>query len=160
MASASPATVGTTVRRQNRALITIVVVTLILLALLAIAIRGLLEQRLQGNEASAIDSVRTLNTALYQYRQRHADAYPKTTAELRDNVDPILACGQATCLKSGYAFAYQLMSATAMGPHYVIVARPNRFGNTGRRSFYSDESGVVRYTDENRAPTENDETTS
>ena len=155
MAAAGTAT-APAADRQNRAFIAVVIVALILLGLFAIAVRALLQQRLEGNEANAIAGIRVMNTALYQHRQKHGDAYPKSAAELRDSIDANLACGQPTCVKAGYNFAYQLGAPTAMGPRYTIVARPNAFGNTGRRSFYSDESGVVRATDEDRPATAND----
>jgi hypothetical protein len=37
-----------------------------------------------------------------------------------------------------------------MGPRYVIQVRPNRYQNTGVQSFYSDESGVIRATSDDR----------
>jgi hypothetical protein len=154
----APAPASTAPSRRSRAPIAIIlVVALILLGFLAIAVRSLLEQRLAGNEAAALSGIRSINTALYQYRQQHGDSYPKSTADLRGALDPILACGVNPCVKSGYAFSYELLASTPMGPRYAIVARPNKFGNTGRRSFYSDESGVVRATGDNRMPNAEDD---
>ncbi len=157
--ASAPATTAP-LRRSRAPIVIILLVALILLGLLAIGVRSLLEQRLEGNETAALSSVRSLNTALYEYRRSHGDSYPKTTADLGSALDPVLACGVNPCLKSGYAFSYELLAPTAMGPRYAVVARPNRYGNTGRRSFYSDESGVVRATGDNRMPNAQDDPTS
>jgi hypothetical protein len=39
--------------------------------------------------------------------------------------------------------------------HYTLVARPENYG-TGKPSFFTDESGVERFTNSNRAATVND----
>lgn len=111
---------------------------------------SIVERRRADNERNAVTTVMQVNTALYKYRQAHADAYPKSLSELSE-IDPLVKCGEAECVKSGYRYKYELMPATAMGPHYTIQARPNKYQNTGVRSFYTDESGVVRATNDDRA---------
>ena len=49
---------------------------------------------------------------------------------------------------SGYAFS---LSAGADGKTFTVTARPQEYGSTGTRSYFADQSGVVRYTDLNRA---------
>lgn len=39
---------------------------------------------------------------------------------------------------------------------YTITARPVQFGDDAIRSFFIDESGVVRFTDQDREPTAQD----
>ncbi|MGH9523380.1 MAG: hypothetical protein ACRD3E_12710 [Terriglobales bacterium] len=110
----------------------------------------LLEQRRADNERTAVSTVMQVNTALYKFRQAHPDSYPKSLAEV-PGIDPLINCGQAECMKAGYRFKYELLPATSMGPHYAIQVRPNKYQNTGVRSFYSDESGMVRATNDDRA---------
>jgi len=66
------------------------------------------------------------------------------------DVEALMKCGEAECLKSGYRFKYELLPANNMGPRYVIQVRPNKYENTGVQSFYTDESGVIRATPDNR----------
>lgn len=107
----------------------------------------LLEQRLQANESSAIEAVRSLNNALAAQRLQ-SGAYAKSVSALGAAVPNELTCRDVKCLYHGYNFEYR-----ANGSKYVVIARPNKFGNTGRRSFFADESGVIRFTTEDRAPT-------
>ncbi len=134
---------------RNGAIFAIVVIVLVIGSLGSISVRTLLKDRRDQNERTAIQTVRALNTALYLHRQKHPDVYPKSLNELAD-VEALLKCGERTCLKSGYAFTYELLPPTSMGPRYIIEVRPNKFQNTGVQSFYSDESGVIRATGDDR----------
>jgi len=63
-------------------------------------------------------------------------------------IDAVLATGQ----KYGYYFQMVTIAATATTPaRYSVSARPNRYRKTGRKSFYIDESGVLRGADKNGA---------
>lgn len=57
--------------------------------------------------------------------------------------------------ESGYKFETDVRSPVPP-QQYTVIARPVRYGLTGTRSFYSDESGVIRFTDEDREPTTED----
>ncbi len=134
---------------RGGAIFAIVVVVAVLLGLGAVSVQTLLKDRRDQNERTAIQTVRAVNTALYLYRQQHPDAYPKSLAELAD-VEAVMKCGQVECPKSGYSFKYELLPPTNMGPRYVIQVRPHNYESTGVQSFYSDESGVIRATTDNR----------
>ncbi len=137
---------------------------LFLLVVLTSPPRG---HRMPSGESSAVGSVRTINTAEVTY----STTYPKvgfsfslgalggtvpcsassTTACL---IDPVLASGR----KSGYVFTYTPGAPDAKGviTTYSVTARPQEFEKSGRRSFYADETGVIRFTAENRPPTAQD----
>ena len=134
---------------RSGAIFAIVVVVAVIGALGFVSVHNLLQERRDQNERTAIQTVRALNTALYLHRQKNVDSYPKALADLAD-AETLMKCGEPACLKSGYQFKYELLPSTAMGPRYVIQARPNKFDNTGVPSFYSDESGVIRATKDNR----------
>ena len=134
---------------RNGAIFAIVVVVAVLGGLGSISVRTLLKDRRDQNERTAIQTVRALNTALYLHRQKNPETYPKSLSELAD-VEPLMKCGEAACPKSGYSFKYEVLPPTNMGPRYVIQVRPNKYENTGVQSFYSDESGVIRATPDNR----------
>ena len=127
----------------------IILVVAIMIGLGSVVVHAALKERRDNNERSAINSIRALNTALYLHRQKSGDAYPKSVKELAGS-DPKVACGEDECLNSGYRFRYELLPANAMGPRYVILARPVKHDNTGVQSFYSDESGVIRSTTDDR----------
>src|SRR5260370_465779 len=60
-------------------------------------------------------------------------------------VDAELAAGS----KSGYAFRYVIVGASAVGApaRYALAATPLIYGTTGRRSFFVDENGLIHGAD-------------
>lgn len=113
------------------------------------------------NEASAIGSLRTINTASVTYASTYGDGFAPSLESLACNegedpdaahsclIEPSLGAGE----KSGYVFRYERSSQN----EYKASARPKQFGVTGKRSFFTDESGVIRFTDEDRESTVDDE---
>jgi hypothetical protein len=129
----------------------------------AIAIPNLLRSRTAANEASAVGSVRSVNTAEVTY----AATYPERgfatdlakfgtgpggsnapTAEHAALLDESLAgagcAGEAWCTKSGYRFRVKAICMQHQCLDYVVVATPVDT-NTGTRSFCATSSGVIRY---------------
>ena len=137
------------VRRENRrgfSLIELLIVVAIILILAAIAAPKLNQNRMHAQETAAIREMQTIHTAQTQYYSQFG-RYATTLAELGPpaggqegpsgaNLIPgELSKGQ----KSGYKFTL------AGGPNgYTISAVPEAFGNTGRRTFFSDQSLVIR----------------
>ena len=65
----------------------------------------------------------------------------------------------AATAKSGYYFTYS-PSGTAVtvgsctgNPSYTVLATPSVQGQTGQRLFFSDETGVIRFTTNATTPT-------
>lgn len=137
----------------------------------AIAIPNLLRARMAANEASAVGSLRTMNTALYTYSTEYDSGFPANidvltsgdAAEGNCNHAGLLAPLFARGRKSGYVFYYapkQLgdagqaprKGAAAKCPAsgaagYEITADPIRYGSSGTRHFFTDESGVIRFSE-------------
>lgn len=133
------------------------------LVVAAIAIPNLLRSRIAANEASAVGSLRTVNTAQVTYAATYpergfapnlatfgADPQAPTanSPEHADLINQSLASssctGSAWCIKSGYQFR-----VTAVGKHqpwteYVAVATPVD-PNTGTRSFCSTSDAIIRF---------------
>ncbi len=125
------------------------------LIIAAIAIPNLLRAKMAANEASAVSSLRTLNSTAATYYADYAHGYPPALENLgppstgqanedRANlIDATLASGK----KSGYMFFYSAMrlqtSAIPLG--YTINADPAAAGTTGTRHFYTDQTGIIRF---------------
>lgn len=126
----------------------------------AIAIPNLLRARSMANEASAVASIRMINTAESAY----LEAFPKvgfacqigvlggngnpSTPEAAALLDSQLASGT----KSGYAFRIEGCTASeGVVDGYQIIAFPLQPGTTGRRVFCSNQSGIIKATSEENA---------
>jgi prepilin-type N-terminal cleavage/methylation domain-containing protein len=145
--------IGTTQRQKGFSLIELLIVAAIILIIAGIAIPNLLRSRMAANEASAVGSLRTINTAEVTYFTEWGVGYgaalsniggavgctaSSTTACL---IDPVLSAGA----KSGYTFAAVGNTPVAgANQAYESNATPSSV-NTGTRSFCSDQTGVIRY---------------
>lgn len=137
--------------QRGFSVVEVVVIAAILLVVAAIAIPNLLHSNLSGNEASAVGSLRTLNSSCASYAMLYG-GYPKSLANLgpgnpahaeaADLIDAVLASGT----KDGYVFTYTAGAAGVRGNilSYSITANPITPGTSGRRRFFSDQSGVIR----------------
>jgi len=134
------------------------------LIIAAVAIPNLLRARMAANEASAVGSLRTYNAALVTYvGQCPNQGYPPSLKYLgpgsgkadkctqADLVDSLL--GRELPIKSGYRFYYTPNSYDAAGHvvKYGLAADPLAPDTTGVRHFYTDETGVIRVSEEGSA---------
>ena len=141
-------------KQKGFSLIELLIVVAIILIIAAIAIPNLLRSKMAANEASAVGSLRTLNTACVTFSTTYG-GYPgsltimggegtsalptSTSAALIDNV-------LQTGIKSGYSFSFSAGTADAAGniDNYLINAAPITPGVTGIRYFFTDQTGVIR----------------
>ena len=136
-------------------LIELLIVVAIIGIVAAIAVPGLLRARMSGNEASAIGSMRAVNTAQQNYSQQ-CNGYSPSLTELRiagNFLSPDLTSA-ATVAKSGFNVSLVQAAAGAAIPappagctgtttNYYATARPLSFGSTGTRSFATTEQGTI-----------------
>lgn len=140
---------------------------LVVVMFLGAILPSTLRSRTAANESSAAGSLRTLSTTAQMYVESYKNGFPHSldamgpatppTCAAADLIDFVLAGG----MKSGYRFEYQPgppVEKPAAGcppgvQSYRITARPLTFGTTGYRSFFTDESRVIRHTKEDRAAT-------
>jgi type IV pilus assembly protein PilA len=162
----------------------------IALIVAAIAIPNLLRAKIAANEASAVGSLRTINTAATIYQAMYSNGFPPGLKSLKGSGNGAATCGNAHLLdrsfrlippvvgdyaevdvaqKSGYRFTYvPTPSSTGARPvlspeaalqgckmagstGYEVHADPISSGTTGLRSFYSDQTGVIRFNVEGPA---------
>lgn len=123
-----------------------------ILIIAAIAIPNLLRARMAANEASAVGSLRTLNTACVTYSTLY-NTFPPSLASLAANGEPsadaasLIDTPLANGLKSGYVFAYVARPTDAFPKTaYYVTADPLTPGTTGMRHFFTDETGVIRFS--------------
>ena len=148
-------------------LIELLIVVAIILIIAAIAIPNLLRSRIAANQASAVGSLRTLNTAEVTYATTYNTGYSSTLAALGPPstsgsnttpvataaglVDEVLAgtaggTAATPSNKSGYSFYYSPGATDLSGRinMYAIYAVPISPGTTGTNYYFTDQSGVIR----------------
>ena len=147
-------------------LIELLIVVAIIGIIAAIAVPGLLRARISGNEASAIGSMRAINTSQQNYSQM-CNGFAPNLQELKaagNFLSPDLT-GAAPVVKSGFTvLVVKAAAGTAVPSPPTGCTGPvtNYYGtaialsaSTGSRDFATSEAGTIYYdTIANGAPTD------
>jgi type IV pilus assembly protein PilA len=127
-------------------LIELLIVIAIILIILAMALPKLNKARMQAMETGAIKAVTTIHTAQAQYYSqfgKYADSLtalgPPTSGNPSASAADLISGDLASGEKGGFKYTLQI---TPQG--YTVNANPIAFNNTGGRTFYSDQSLVIR----------------
>ncbi len=133
-------------KRRGFSLIELLIVVAIILTIMAIALPKVGSVLNHTREMAAIKQIQTIQSAQTQYYSQ----YGKFATKLEELGPPqggpegpsaagLIPGDLAKGTKSGYQFT---MVGSVNG--YTINANPESFGGTGRRTFFSDQSLVIR----------------
>lgn len=139
-------------RQTGFTLMELMIVIALILIVAAMAIPSIVDAKIHADEASAVASIRAINTAEITYQATYG-GFADSLANL-GGAEPCSKSAATACLldqslaggvKSGYVFA-----ATGGNPSggentsYVVGAAPEVFDRTGKRLFCSTEKSVIR----------------
>jgi prepilin-type N-terminal cleavage/methylation domain-containing protein len=156
-------------------LIELLIVVAIIGIIAAIAVPGLLRARMSGNEASAIGSLRAVNSANLNYNINCSSntGYAPSMAVLatpptgggQPFISPDLN-GANPIAKSGFNLTYTTTNVVATSPascngaaagsavaNYLFVASPTSWGTSGQRHFGTSEAQTIFQETNNTAIT-------
>jgi len=134
-------------RRRGFSLVELLIVIAIILIIAAIAVPKLNRTRMQAQEMAAVRHIIAIHQAQTQYYSTYG-RFAASLAELGPpsgggapgpNAADLLPADLASGEKQGYKY---ILAASPTG--YTINANPVAFNNTGTRTFYSDQTLVVR----------------
>jgi len=146
----------------------------------AIVIPSLVRSPIAANQASAVGSLRTINTAMITYQSTYENGFapslealgpPSPSASSGSTTPATPSCRAADFIdapltsgrKSGYVFqltpgppAEKTPPGCPVGVQsYTLTARPAS-SKVGRQSYFTDQTGVIRFTEEDRLATVKD----
>jgi type IV pilus assembly protein PilA len=116
----------------------------------SIAVPNLLAARRAANEAAALNSLRTISTAEEGYQETVGGGEYGGLEDL--SREGFIKGGMTAEVRSGYR--YEL---SVSGDSYELTATPVDYPNSGARSFYLSDEGVIRGADKNGAPADADD---
>jgi type IV pilus assembly protein PilA len=135
-------------RRRGFSLIELVIVMAIILILGAIAMGQMGQQLMLAHETATVQQIKTIHTAEAQYYAQFgqfaanlAALGPAVSKAMGPEAAGLIPENLAGGKKSGYLFE---VGQTRDG--YAVTASPEKFGSSGRRSFYSDQTLVIRHS--------------
>jgi type IV pilus assembly protein PilA len=135
--------------RRGFSLIELLIVISIILIIITMAVPKFNQAKRFANETGAITAIRSIHEAQVQYQSQYG-RFATSLTELgppqsgaaspasADLIDATFAAG----VKSGYK-----LTVTGNQSGYAINANPETFGTSGTRTFYSDQTMVIRAND-------------
>jgi len=132
--------------RKGFTLMELLIVIAIILVIAAIAVPQMNKQLMSAHEMAAIRQITTIHQAQTQYYSQFgryatslAELGPPASGAPGPNAAEIIPKVLAEGKNSGYVFT---LAGTPTG--YGVSAVPEAFNSSGRRTFYSDQTLVVR----------------
>lgn len=149
-------------RQKGFSLIELLIVVAVILIICAIAIPNLMRARMSANETSAVASMRSIFTAEVAYMAQGWSnpgviGYSTLLTDLGSTTcsppTPTSACQIDNALasastvgtaKSGYYFTYTPATNGLFNTGFILQGDPVQRGATGQRSFFVDQTGIIR----------------
>lgn len=122
--------------------------------------------KVEMNESRALGSMRSISTAQIAYASTYETGFSASLTSLGEPAEGSAPSATVAGLvdnrtASGATAGYQIDYKP--GPveggritTFTVTARPTEYGCSARKSYFSDQTGVIRVTDENRAATPQD----
>src|SRR6266478_1900642 len=133
------------IKVRGFSLVELLIVVAIVVIILAVAVPNMMTARANAAETVVIREIQTIQQAQIQYLSQFGkfastlvELGPPASGAAGPTAANIIPASLASGEKDGYVFT---MIPTAAG--FAVNANPKVFGSTGRRTFYSDENGVV-----------------
>jgi len=147
-------------KEKGFSLIELLIVVAIILIISAIAIPNLIRARIAANQASAAQSLRTLDSAATAYSNTYQDGYPANLGVMAPpggaascNAAGMIDAELATAQKAGYTFTWVVGNDQVANPPagcppgytdmFSVTAAPFGFP-TGTTYYCVDATGVIR----------------
>ncbi|MGC1616815.1 MAG: hypothetical protein WA736_19225 [Candidatus Acidiferrum sp.] len=108
------------------------------------------------NEQAAIESLKSIAEAVETYRRKYlrlpdslSSLGPALHGPANAESAGLLDSDLSTGMKNGYSFRFVIVGASTLGApaKYELAATPLVYGRTGHRSFFRDETGMLRGAD-------------
>ena len=140
-------------RRLSRgfSLIELLIVIAIILIIITIAVPKYNHTQMYMRETAAMKAIQTIHTVQVQYQSQFgrfagtlAELGPPASGASGPNAADLIGNDLANGVKQGYKF-----NLSSVPGGYQITATPEVYGSSGTRSFYSDQTMVLR---ENNGP--------
>jgi hypothetical protein len=112
--------------------------------------------RILTSEKTCIATLRTINAAELAFSRSHKPKkYAKTLKELGPKGATLIDAATASGLVNGYRFRLgaNMPGGNRADEHYTVTAMPLRPIAGPQQNFFTDDSGVIRSTKENRPAT-------
>ena len=133
-------------KRRGFTLIELLIVIAIIVVLISAAAPKFSQYLMNARETASLSAIRTIHTAQTQYSSQFGrfaanltELGPPTSGQTGPAAADLIGADLAQGIKGGYKFVVEL---TPTG--YRVIATPTAYNNTGRRSFFSDQTMIIR----------------
>ena len=143
--------------KKGFTLVEIMIVVALVALLATLAIPQMIRSRVNANEVAAVSNMRTLHQSCQGYYNTITPhGYPDSLTDMAaPNLNPPFissSLANATSAVTPIQGYYYVYTPGANNESFTIVAWPVRFGRTGAKNFFVEETGRTTFTN-----TENDE---